>query len=369
MKPFFLFLIYLLGGWAAMLPAAADVPVYVWQHWNDSTSEESLERDFHILRTHQVKGVCFNAGFQTERIALAARVAKREGLEFHAWAPAMMQPDCDSTWYAVNRHGESAYRRPAYVPYYTTLDPHNPQVVHWLCEQYARVAAIPEVDYVQLDYIRYADVILAEGLWKKYGLVMHEEYPLADYCYCDDCVEDFRRQTGIDIRAVSDPSKVQEWAQFRCDNVTRCVNAICAAVHAQGKRVSADVFPGPKRHAERMVRQQWDRWHVDAYFPMNYNDFYLRPAFWVGEVTREEVEAVRARWGQPVYSGLFICRDWRNKANVVDPENSGLTPDELREAVEGALRAGARGISLFSAESMTPEHWKALSETLERWHR
>ena len=53
--------------------------------------------------------------------------------------------------------------------------------------------------------------------------------------------------------------------------------------------------------------------------------------------------------------------------NRVVRDLNGLTPDELREAVEGALRAGARGLSLFSAESMTPEHWKALNETLERW--
>lgn len=367
MKRISLFLLLLWSCAALSRLVAAEVPVYVWQQWNDSTTEESLERDFHILRTYRVRGVCFNAEFNFERIALAARVAKREGLEFHAWVPAMMQAGCDSTWYTINRHGESAYRRPVYVPYYTTLDPHNPQVVRWLCEQYARVAAIPEVDFVQLDYIRYADVILAEGLWKKYGLVMHEEYPPADYCYCDDCVDDFRRQTGIDIRRVADPSTVAEWAQFRCDNVTRCVNAICAAVHAVGKRVSADVFPGPKGYAERMVRQQWDKWHVDAYFPMNYNDFYQRPAAWVGEITREEVETVHARWKQPVYGGLFICRDWRNKADVVDPENSGLTPAEIGEAVEGSLRAGAQGISLFSAQSMTPEHWKALHAALERW--
>lgn len=41
------------------------------------------------------------------------------------------------------------------------------------------------------DMIRYPDVILAEGLWAKYGLHMDREYPRFDYCYCDNCVEGF----------------------------------------------------------------------------------------------------------------------------------------------------------------------------------
>lgn len=112
------------------------------------------------------------------------------------------------------------------------------------------IASIPGVDYVQLDYIRYADVILARGLWDKYGLTMNGEYAKADYCYCDDCVAAFKKQSGIDITKVTDPSKIKEWAQFRCDAVTDLVNAISDAVHAKQKKISADVFPGPKSYAE-----------------------------------------------------------------------------------------------------------------------
>ena len=96
---------------------------------------------------------------------------------------------------------------------------------------YGKVADIPEVDYIHLDYIRYVDVILARGLWEKYGLVMDEEYPTADYCYCDKCVADFKVATGIDIKSVEDPSKCEEWAQFRCDLITKLVNRIAFPVH------------------------------------------------------------------------------------------------------------------------------------------
>lgn len=341
------------------LPA---VPVYVWQGWDGNTSAATLAGDFARLKAHGVTGICFNAGFDTVKIAVAAREAKALGLEFHAWVPCMLQGGMPIDWYAVNRLGVRANHAPAYVPYYTSLDPHNAEVRRWLTERYAAVARIPEVDFVQLDYIRYVDVILARGLWDKYGLVMDEEYPAADYCYCDDCVADFRSRTGIDIRKVADPSRVKSWARFRQKVITGLVAQIAAAVHAEGKRVSADVFPGPKSYAAWMVRQRWDEWDVDAVFPMNYNDFYLEPAKWVGRVTREEVRSARGRF--PVYSGLFICKDWRVKQSITDPEGWGLNPEELKLAVRQSLKAGARGICLFSASSMTDEHWQALREVL-----
>ena len=351
----------------ACAPKATQIPVYAWHHWEDSTTAETLDREFALWASHGVTGICYNPrGFHLDRIQEAARVAKKHDLEFHAWLPTLTQEGRDSTWYTVNRLGESAYDKPVYVPYYTTLDPNNPAVVEWLCQQYAKVAEIPEVDYVQLDYIRYADVILAKGLWEKYGLTMNEEYPKADYCYCDHCVADYKQRTGIDIRTVSDPSTDKAWAQYRCDAVTRCVNAIAEAVHAKGKKVSADVFPGPKSHAEWMVRQQWQNWQVDALFPMLYNDFYLEPAEWVETMTREGVAAVADK-RTPIYAGLFICRDWRNKHKVVDPENSGLLPSEIGTAVHGAMRAGAKGISLFIPTNMTPEHWEAFDKALHDW--
>ena len=208
-------------------------------------------------------------------------------------------------------------------------------------------------------------MILARGLWDKYGLVMNGEYAKADFCYCPDCVAAFKKQSGIDITKVCDPSKIKEWAQFRCDAVTALVNHICDAVHAKGKKISADVFPGPKSYAEWMVRQQWNKWNLDAVFPMNYNDFYMEPASWVGKVTKEEAESLKGR-NTLLYSGIFICHDWRNKDKVVDPENSGLLPSEIAEAVESSMAAGANGISIFTPNDMTEEHWAELEKVLKK---
>lgn len=351
---------------AVITVSAKSFPILVWQGWEeDKTTEASLQEQFATWKAHGVTGVCMNVGFNVEHARIASEVAHRNGLEFHAWMPCMLHKGLPSSWYAVNRKGERADSMQAYVPYYTCLDPNNKDVQAYLIDKYKRVAALPSVDYVQLDYIRYPDVILAKGLWSKYNLVMNEEYPTADYCYCDDCVAEFKAKTGIDIRSVQDPSKVKAWAQFRCDVITNFVNKLCAEIHAMGKKVSADVFPGPKSHAVWMVRQEWNKWNVDAFLPMNYNDFYLKDAHWLKTITKEEVKAVKGK--APIYSGLFICNDWRNKHKVVDPEASGLLPSEIDEAIKGCVKAGAMGISLFTSTSMTEEHWQALSDAIKKY--
>lgn len=353
------------------------VKVYGWCSWDqERVSEDSLRATFEDWKSHGITGICMNCGFDTEKTARCAAIAHEVGLEYHAWAATMLQGGLDSTWYTVNRWGQSAYvqQHRAYVDYYQTLDPHNPEVIQWLLQKYIELANVPNVDYVQFDYIRYADVILAKGLWDKYQYRIHHawqdeqghvcEYPGADYCYCDACCTDFKARTGIDIKAQLaagvDPATIPEWAQFRCDNITHLVDTICQVLHAQGHKASADVFPGPHNYAEPMVRQQWDRWHCDLFFPMNYNDFYKEPAQWVGKVTKEAVKSTKT----PVISGLFLCRDWQHRATVTDPEGLGLSPKELKIAAKKSLKAGAAGICLFTPDRMTEEHWKALEEVI-----
>lgn len=342
-----------------------EIPVYLWAGGTRNMDDSTLRANFELWKSHGVSGVCVNLGFDIPAVKRVSAVAKEYGMEYHACVSAVTDPTKDSTWYTVNRLGESAYDKPAYVPYYKTLDPHNPEVADYLVAKFTELAEIPTVDFVQLDYIRYADVILARGLWDKYGLVMDEEYAPADYCYCDACVADFKEKTGIDIREVEDPSKCGEWAEFRCDVVTGLVNRIADAVHSKGKKVSADVFPGPDSHAVWMVRQQWNEWNIDTFFPMNYNDFYLEPASWLEEITAEEVQSIKGKKAD-LYSGLFICRDWQNKAQIEDPEGHGLLPSELEVAVNGAMKAGATGVCLFSSRSVTPEHWDELDRIREQ---
>jgi hypothetical protein len=207
-------------------------------------------------------------------------------------------------------------------------------------------------------------VILARGLWEKYGLHMDREYPQYDYCYCDHCVQGFKAQSGMDIREVEDPSQVEEWKQFRYDLITDLVNRLTLEVHARGKEISGAVFPGPGSVAKRIVRQEWDRWDLDMFFPMNYNDFYLEDTEWIGEVTLEGVEAIQGR--AEIYSGLFICPRPEHKSQEKDPEGHGLLPGELEDAIRESLQNGASGICLFTPGRMTDEHWAVFQAAIRK---
>jgi uncharacterized lipoprotein YddW (UPF0748 family) len=309
----------------------------------------------------------YSAGHSAETNQRVARLAKEAGLEYHAWIPTMVQSQkglLDTSLYAVNGLGESAWRNPAYVGYYKFLCPNQEEVYQFLENLYAKIAAISEVDGVHLDYIRFPDVILARGLWDKYGLVMDREYPQFDYCYCDKCVADFKEKTGINILEVEDPSQVEAWKQFRYDLITSIVNRLADMVHSKDKLITAAVFPGPNSVAKKIVRQEWDKWNLDAFYPMNYNDFYLEDTEWIGEVSREAFEATGGK--VPVYSGLFICPVPERKTAEHDPENHGLVPSEIADAINQSVSNGASGVCLFTPSRMTEEGWEEFRKAVFR---
>lgn len=142
------------------------------------------------------------------------------------------------------------------------------------------------------------------------------------------------------------------------------MNRLAKDVRAKGKRITAAVFPGPGSIAMKLVRQQWDKWDLDAFYPMNYNDFYLEGTPWIGAVCKEGVAALNGR--KPLFSGLFICPDPAGKAQEQDPENHGLVPGELAAAIRESMDNGAAGICLFTPDRMTAEDWMVLEKTIRR---
>ncbi|EZH74541.1 hypothetical protein ATO12_12285 [Aquimarina atlantica] len=341
------------------------IPVFAWAHLPENASDDELRKQFQELKNKGIDGLMYSAGHDPLTYKRVGKIIKETGMEFHAWIPTMIQnsnPKLKPEWYAINRNGESAYDKPAYVSHYQFLCPNKDEVYDFLKNLYSSVADVDEVDGIHLDYIRFPDVILAKGLWEKYDLVMDKEYPQFDYCYCDKCVHDFKSLSGIDIKAVEDPSQIEEWKQFRYDLITKMVNRLADVVHDKNKVINAAVFPGPNSIAKKLVRQEWNKWNLDAFFPMNYNDFYLEDTKWIGELTKEEVTAVNNK--KPVYSGLFICPKPKNKANEADPENHGLLPEELAAAISESIQNGATGICLFTPNRMTDTHWEVLQKTI-----
>jgi len=334
------------------------IPCYAWMGGPGKLTDAELKTQFLDLKAKGIDGLMYSAGQQPETYRRVGKIAKEVGLKFYSWIPTMIQgvnPKLKPEWYALNGRGESAFDKPAYASHYKFLCPNREEVYQFLADMYGQVADIPDVDGIHLDFIRFPDVILAPGLWKKYGLVMDREFPQFDYCYCDKCVADFKAKTGIDIKSVKDPSQVEAWKQFRYDLITNLVNRLAAMVHAKHKEINAAVFPGPNSIARKIVRQEWNKWNLDAFYPMNYNDFYLQGTSWIGKMCKESTTTLENK--KPVYSGLFICPEPEKKISEPDPENHGLLPEELEAAIRESVENGAAGICLFTPERMTSKDW------------
>jgi len=341
------------------------IPCYAWLSGPGNATDAELEANFNDLKSKGIDGLMYSGGQDPETYKRVGKLVKKAGMEFHTWIPTLVQnprPELKPELYAVNGLGESAYDKPAYVDHYKFLCPNREEVYQFLENMYGKIADIPEVDGIHLDFIRFPDVILAPGLWEKYGLVMDREFPQFDYCYCDKCLTDFKAKTGIDIKSVPDPSAVPEWKQFRYDLITDMVNRLTVMVHSKNKQMNAAVFPGPNSIAKKIVRQEWDKWDIDAFFPMNYNDFYLEGPEWIGEVSKEAVMTINN--SKPVYSGLFICPEPEKKAAEKDPENHGLVPGELEAAIRESMENGSAGICLFTPDRMTAEGWKVFEKAI-----
>jgi hypothetical protein len=96
------------------------------------------------------------------------------------------------------------------------------------------------------------------------------------------------------------------------------------------------------------VRQEWTKWTVDAVLPMVYHAFYKQDVPWIERATREGVEALGGRI--PLYTGLYV------------PD---LSPPDLARAARYALAAGANGICVFEGNTLTPDHFAALTPILK----
>jgi uncharacterized lipoprotein YddW (UPF0748 family) len=232
--------------------------------------------------------------------------------------------------------------KPPYVGYYQWLCPSRPEVRRYLSGLVGDLARDELSDGVHLDYVRHCDVILPRALWAKYGLIQDHEMAQFDFCYCEVCRTRFRDQAGRDPLDQADPSADAEWRRFRWDSVTGLVRELARSVHAQGKPITAAVFPTPTI-ARALVRQAWDQWPLDAVFPMAYHSFYQEPVEWIGEAAREGVTALPA--DRPLYAGLYL---------------PALTPSQMGTAITSALGGGARGVALFEMNGLSEAHLEQL---------
>jgi uncharacterized lipoprotein YddW (UPF0748 family) len=276
-------------------------------------------------------------------------VAQSLELQVHAWIFTLMC-NMDSImkshkdWFNVSREQKSSLENPPYVGYYRWLCPSNTEVVQYLKNIVAELSQYSGLKGIHLDYIRYPDVILPKQLQRKYGLIQDQELSQFDFCYCNTCRNSFKSISGMDPLDLKNPQENLQWRVYREQKISEFVSNLAYVIREENKMISAAVFATP-RLAKEYVRQDWSNWNLDAVFPMIYHNFYDQELDWIQQATIEGKAALANR--MPLFSGIFI---------------PSIAPDKLRSALEYVRAGGAHGVSLFSWNAMTPEHWQVLRD-------
>lgn len=318
---------------------------WAWMDGSIHTSTDKWKELFDKMLNARINGLLVNGS--NELYQKIGPLSQQAGMQIHAWRWTMNRGDYmkeHPEWYTVNRLGNSVIDKPPYVHYYRWLCPSRPEVKDLLVKDYSELSEIPGIKGVHLDYVRYCDIFLPVALLPKYNLVQDFEMPEFDYCYCALCRSTFKQKTGYDPLDQKDPSADRSWRQFRLDQLVTVVQAIAEAIHRKNSVITAAVFPTPEM-SRTMVRQDWARFNLDAYLPMLYHDYYLKPTDWIGECiaeTRKEIGDT-----VPVYAGI-----------MVNPKT--FTPEVLARTIRQVKEAGGQGISAFTAGGLNDGQLKVL---------
>ena len=330
-------------------PLNSDFSGWLWIGRRPEKSPAEWQALFTRLRGAGFKGILVGGAFDPAM----ADAAHSADLEYHRWlwilnrAGDSWARENHPEWFTVSRNGDSTLDVPPYVDYYRWVCPSRAPVREYLRRSIDEAAAQPGLDGIHLDYIRYCDVILPRGLWERYDLVQDRELSEYDFCYCDECREQFEGLTGRDPLEMGDPPSDPDWARFRWDSVTRVVTDLSDVTHARGLSISAAVFATPAL-ARKLVRQAWDEWPVDRLFPMLYHPAYDQDIPWIGRSVEEGIQALQGT-NTELNAGLYL---------------PALAPEELSEAIRLSRAAGAAGFSLFDINPMTDDHIAAVEATM-----
>ena len=295
-----------------------------------------------------------NAGFSDYFINGSAKelkylinLTKQLDINIHGWIWVMNRPNDpvamkNPNWYSVNRKGESSFDFRPYVDYYQWLSPFSNGARSYVKKNILEIAKIKGIASVHLDYIRYCDVILPSNLQKYYRIKQEREMPEYDFGYHKNARAGFKKKYGIDPINMDFSKENKQWNLYRLDALTSLVKELKEIAKKNQTKISAAVFPYPEM-SRQMVRHDWSSWELDITCPMNYHHFYEGDLNWIRDSVFRGLKSKKTK--SLFLSGLFL---------------GSLSPVDLKKAIIKCLEAGADGVSLFSADSLTNDHIKVL---------
>jgi uncharacterized lipoprotein YddW (UPF0748 family) len=200
-----------------------------------------------------------------------------------------------------------------------------------------------ELDGVWLDFIRYPT---------------HWEVPhprLLDTCYCQNCLEKFRKDTGL-----SNPEG-EPWIRWRCKQVTDFVAAVHTIIRSSKSDSRLGIFAVPWTENDfggaitKIIGQDFKSLskYIDVFSPMTYHKMCGRDIGWITKTVRYFYSLT----GKPVLP-------------LVQTENKPvpISPGEFRQSIECALKEPSKGVIVFFLEDLLaqPKKLKVVREVFKR---
>ncbi len=331
-------------------PPAVVPEFWVWsvahRDWNTQKWQSELEK----LKNAGITGLLLKA--DTATLHKVALLAVCYGIQVHAWYITMNNPKAPAAWLSVNEQGKSLAEQKAYVDYYKFMCPGLPAVRQYLKQQMSKLMAVKGISGIHFDYIRYVDVILPKKLQPKYHLKQKDIMPPFDYGYHPYMRSMFRAKYGRDPLSLSDPLHDTAWLHFRLKVLDSTVIQLRNQIEKQGLKTSAAVFPTPSM-SRRMVRQDWDSWHLNYYFPMAYHNYYGKKYAWLKKVSSVDKKAVGD--SSKVFIGLFLPALKKSH--------------QLTKAMKAAFKGGADGVAFFRLGVLDESMLKQIADFQKKRNR
>ncbi|HEY8562513.1 MAG TPA: family 10 glycosylhydrolase [Pyrinomonadaceae bacterium] len=290
-------------------------------------------------------GVADEAGKGWDVLQTYLQEAKGANLEIHAWIHVFHQWNSNlgglekspifarhPEWALLDETGSPLVKTEAEGAnrdiYKTFLSPSNKAAREFLKRLVTEITGkYPRLAGVQWDYARYP---------------LHDAAQSFDYSA--DALGRFRKETGIDARAISptaDPAARQRWREWKTRQVTETVAALTTIVRRKrpGWKISAAVYPDLDENL-RARQQDWKTWaargYVDALLPMLYSAEPDRVETWAREFR------ARISGKTEIYPALLID-------HFYDARGRKLNERYLK------LSRAFDGFGLFAAQSLTDD--------------
>ena len=128
----------------------------------------------------------------------------------------------------------------------------------------------------------------------------------------------------------------------------KLVNNLANAVHKTGKKISAAVFPTPDI-ARDLVRQDWEKFRLDAFMPMIYSEDYNGGIEWIADAVKIDAAVLKGK--AEFFAGL----------NLAHVRKYGI-----QKVIDTCIENGAQGVTFFLGNQFTDEEWQEFKAVADK---